>query len=343
MNTLILSLRGATKERRSNPLRDEIASSELLRFAPQFLLAMTLMFAGCGTSQQTIVTSAPVTGSLERFKFLSPFARGTGLSLDQFGNIYAISMGRNMFEKFSARGDSLAAVSGTGSDHYQFIGLFDVDARLSTAIFLTDSRNHRVEQYTKDLAYVSTLQTRDNSDAAKRFGYPVAVAADDAGNLYVADAENKRVLKVRSDFTVERAIGGFTDATRPEAIVTRPVRLAVDQAERLFVLDAADNSLVEYDNLGNFLARRSLGPSPSATDEWPARRILTSNDTILVFGATEVALLRAPGLEPIGRWTITGSDDRRWRPTDMTMRNGMIYLLTPEGISRYTVTEPRLR
>jgi hypothetical protein len=301
-----------------------------------FLLLLTL--AACSSSQQTTISSAPITGALDRVKFLHTFEHGTGLSLDQFGNIYAISLGRNTLVKFSPLGDSLTAVSGTGSDHYQFNGLFDVDARLSTAIVLADSRNHRVEQYTKDLAYVSTLQTRDNPDAAKRFGYPVAVAADDAGNMYVADAENKRVLKVRSDFTVERAIGGFTDATRPEAIVTRPVRLAVDQAERLFVLDAADNSLVEYDNLGNFVARRSLGPSPSATDEWPTRRILTSNDTILVFGSTEVALLRAPALQPIGRWTITDSDDRRWRPTDMAMRSGMIYLLTPEGLCRYAIS-----
>ncbi|MDP4199662.1 MAG: NHL repeat-containing protein [Bacteroidota bacterium] len=308
----------------------------------RYCLALILIvsLAGCGSAQKTTVATAPITGSLERQNFLYPFERGTGLSIDQFGNIYAISMGRNTLAKFTHTGDSLAGVSGTGSDHYQFNGLFDVDARLSTAIFIADSRNHRIEQYTKDLAYVSTLQTRDNPDAAKRFGYPVAVAVDDAGNIYVADAENKRVLKVRSDYTVERVIGGFTDATRPEAIVTRPARLAVDQTERLFVLDDADNSVVEYDNLGNFIARRSLGPIPSATDMLPTRRLLTSNDTVFVFSPTEVALLRAPALDPIGRWTIVGTDDRRWVPTDMAMRNGIIYLLTPEGLSRYAVRSP---
>lgn len=297
-----------------------------------------VMLGGCGSSKQSATTEIPLTGQLARFKFLHPFDRGSTISVDQFGNIYCGSLGRNTLVKFSPDGDSLAAVSGTGADHYQFNGLFDADARLSTAIFIADSRNHRIEQYTKDLAYVSTLQTRDNTDAAKRFGYPIGVTVDNAGNIYVADAENKRVVKARADYSIERVIGGFTEATNPEAILTRPQKLAIDAHERLLVLDAADNSLVEYDNLGNFMQRRSLGPAPSSTDIWPSRRILTSNDTIFVFSQREVQLLRSPTLEPLARWTIQDANNRRWKPADMAMRNGIIYLLTAEGLARYAVS-----
>jgi hypothetical protein len=301
------------------------------------LLVLTLLFFGCGSSQTITSTTAPITAQLARYKFLRAFDHGSSLTIDQFGNIYVGSLGRNALVKFTSAGDSVAAVSGTGSDHYQFNGLFDADARLSTAIFIADSRNHRVEQYTKDLTYVSTLQTRDNTDAAKRFGYPIGVAVDDAGNIYVADAENKRVVKARPDYSIERVIGGFTEATNPEAILTRPQKLAVDKEQRLLVLDAGDNSLVEYDNLGNFMCRRSLGPPPSNTDIWPARRIMTSNDTVFVFSTSEVQLLRSPKLEPLARWTIQDSDNRRWKPLDMAMRNGMIYLIMPEGLAQYSV------
>jgi hypothetical protein len=296
-----------------------------------------LAIVGCGSSQQATIASAPVTGELMRVKFLHTFTDGSGVTADQFGNIYGYSLGRNLIVKFNPNGDSVAAIGGSGTDHYQFLGLFDADARLSTAISIADSRNHRIEQYTKDLAYVSTLYTRDDPDPAKRFGFPIAVAADDGGNVYIADAENKRVVKARPDFTIERTIGGYTDATRPEAILTRPEKLAVGPDQHLYVVDAGDNSIVEYDNLGNFLARRSMGPLPSATNLLPTRRLIVSNDTLFVFTPDEVQIYRARDLEPMARWTIQDSDDRRWRPADMAYRNGTIYVMTPEGVCQYAV------
>jgi DNA-binding beta-propeller fold protein YncE len=319
-------------------MRNEEWQSKSFLIPHSSFLILALLFFGCGSSQNTTSATAPVTAQLARVKFLHTFDHGSTLTVDQFGNIYVGSLGRNTLVKFTPQGDSLTAISGTGSDHYQFNGLFDADARLSTAIFVADSRNHRIEQYTKDLAYVSSLQTRDNTDPAKRFGYPIGVTVDDAGNIYVADAENKRVVKARADYSIERVIGGFTEATNPEAILTRPQKLAVDKEQRLLVLDAGDNSLVEYDNLGNFMCRRSLGPAPSNTDIWPSRRVLTSNDTVFVFSANEVQLLRTPKLEPIARWTIQDSDNRRWKPADMAMRNGLIYLITPEGLAQYGVS-----
>ena len=144
-------------------------------------------------------------------------------------------------------------------------------------------------------------------------------------------------LKARPDFTIDRVIGGFTEAANPESILTRPQKLAIDKEQRLLVLDAGDNSLVEFDNLGNFMQRRSLGPPPSNTDVWPARRIMTSGDTVFVFSTNEVQLLRSPKLEPLAKWTIQDSDNRRWKPADMAMRNGLIYLITPEGLAQYEV------
>jgi len=197
-------------------------------------------------------------------KVLRHFQNATSAAADQFQNVYVIEANTNSLIKLSPTGDSLCAVSGFGSGQYQFNGPVDIDARLTNSVFIADKFNHRILQYSKDLNYVSTLYTRENSQAAQRFGYPNAVASDDGGNIYVADGENKRIVKFRPDHSFERSFGGYGDATRPEAVLTNPTDLAVDRNQHLFVLDNGGTSLVAYDNLGNFLSRIALGEAGSS-------------------------------------------------------------------------------
>ncbi|HEY3876785.1 MAG TPA: NHL repeat-containing protein [Candidatus Kapabacteria bacterium] len=222
--------------------------------------------SGCFSSR-SIPTAAPtIAATFVPQKALWRFTDATALAVDQFGNAFVVESSSNSILKLSPNGDSLHDVRGSGDDHYQFNGPCSIDARLSNAIFIADRFNHRVEQYTKDLLYSGTLYTRESNDPNTRFGYPTAVAADDAGNIYVADGENKRVIEFRSDYSYLRTIGGYSQSMRPEAILSNPVGLAVDADEHLIVLDNGGTSLVEYDNLGNFIARAELGePARSIT------------------------------------------------------------------------------
>ena len=265
-------------------------------------------------------------------KPLHHFTDASALSLDQFLYLYILDRATSTVIKLSPTGDSTRVVSGFGSDHYQFNDPVDVDARLTNAIFIADNLNHRIEQYSKELAYVSTLRTRENTDPNQRFGYPRAVAADDAGNIYVADGENKRIVKVRSDYTVERVIGGYTEATRPDAVLTSPVDLAVDKDEHLIVLDNGGPSLVEFDNLGNVLGRISLGE--------PANAIAVSIDTVFVLVPSHnaVRLFRTSSLTELAGWKIMRGDAVDSTSfTDIAARGGAVYLLTKQAVYPCTV------
>ncbi len=270
--------------------------------------------------------TTPILAELIPVKLLRPFQNATALSIDQFLNVYVVESSANSVIKLSRNGDSLREVSGFGSDHYQFNGPSDVDAHLTNAIFIADRFNHRIEQYTKNLNYTSTLYTRDNTNPATRFGYPAAVAVDDAGNIYVADGENKRVLKARSDFSVERIIGGYSEAARPDAVLSNPIDLAIAGDEHLVVLDNGGSSLVEFDNLGNLLARRELAS--------PAKAICASNDTVFVLSAEEpsVQLVLGTGLAPLGAWHIQRNAEDTSQAEDIGVRGGAIYFLTQQGV-----------
>src|SRR5665213_2115411 len=300
----------------------------------KFGWSLVLMFlAGCASGPHTTETSAPITGELVPEKILRSFHDASAMSVDQFLNVYVVESSSNAILKLSPNGDSLREVSGFGADHYQFNGPSDIDARLTNSIFISDRFNHRIEQYTKDLTYVSTLYTRDNTDPATRFGYPSALTVDNAGNIYVADGENKRVLKARSDYSVDRVIGGYSEAARPDAVLSNPIDLAIVGGEHLVVLDNGGMSLVEFDNLGNLLARRELSNQ--------AKAICSANDTIFVLSSDEpiVRLLLGTGLTEIGAWHIGRNDADSSPSEDLGVRNGVIYLLTRRSLFACTLQE----
>ena len=224
-----------------------------------FRYFLLLVCLGCSSAHPLNGTNVGITATITAIGPLHRFHDATAMSVDQFRNAYVVESSNNSVIKISPNGDSLRSLSGSGDDHYQFNGPSGIDAHLTNAIFISDRYNHRIEQYNKDFTYTGTLYTREYLDKSTRFGYPAAVAVDDAGNIYVADGENKRVVKARSDYSIERTIGGFSDATRPDAILSNPVGLAIDKEQHLIVLDNGGMSLVEYDNLGNFLVRTQLG------------------------------------------------------------------------------------
>ncbi len=287
---------------------------------------LLMFFAGCASGPRTTGEAAPIVGELVLVKTLRPFHDATAMSIDQFRNVYIVETSTNSVIKVSPNGDSLREVSGFGADHYQFNGPSDIDAQLTNSVFIADRFNHRIEQYTKDLTYISTLSTRDNPDPGARFGYPAAVAVDNAGNIYVADGENKRVLKARSDYSVDRIIGGYSEAARPDAVLSNPVDLAMAGDEHLVVLDNGGASLVEFDNFGNLLARRELAD--------PAKAIYASNDTIFVLSSAgpTVQLLLGTGLTPIGAWHIKRNAADDSQAEDLGVHNGTIYFLTRKAL-----------
>jgi len=295
------------------------------------LCIVLLALAGCAAGPRATSEAAPVTGELVLVKPLREFHDASAMSIDQFLNAYVVESSSNSIIKLSPIGDSLREVSGFGADHYQFNGPSDIDAHLTNSVFISDRFNHRIEQYTKDLTYISTLYTRDNTDPATRFGYPAAVALDEAGNIYVADGENKRVLKARSDYSVERVIGGYSEAARPDAVLSNPVDLAIAGEEHLIVLDNGGTSLVEFDNLGNLLARHELS--------YPAKAICASNDTIFVLSSDEpsVQLFLGTGLIEIGAWHIEHNAVDDSPAEDIGVRNGAIYLLTRHALYACTL------
>ncbi|MBI6547089.1 MAG: SMP-30/gluconolactonase/LRE family protein [Cyanobacteria bacterium NC_groundwater_1444_Ag_S-0.65um_54_12] len=119
-------------------------------------------------------------------------------------------------------------------------------------LYVTDYYNHRIRRITPS-GEVSTLAGSgqagwvDGMDTSAQFNYPVGIASDKGGNLYVADSNNHRIRKITTTGAVSTVAGsgkiGWADGTSTKAQFAYPQGVAVDAADNLYVADYGNNRI----------------------------------------------------------------------------------------------------
>jgi DNA-binding beta-propeller fold protein YncE len=186
--------------------------------------------------------------ALEAARFSSPYA----LVLDSSGVLYVGDAGNHRIRKITPQGEvttlagsgtnGFADGTGTAAAFSEVRGL----ALYGDFLYAADHHNHRVRKIKISTGEVTTLAGSgeagfaDGAGAAAAFNYPQGIAADGAGNVYVADIYNSRIRKISPDGTVTTLAGkvkGFAEGSGQSASFSEPAGVAADSAGTVYVAD----------------------------------------------------------------------------------------------------------
>lgn len=204
------------------------------------------------------------------------FSEATSFALSPQGYFYVADNGSDEIYKIDSLGSKLIAFGGYGWGNGQFD--FPIDVSLNALnIFVTDRNNHSVQQFDKDLNFISRLYTRDgeNSDAA--FGFPLSADISSMGDLFILDSENKRILKFDLFGKFIQQFGGF-DAG--EFSIKNPKKLIVTGNNNVMVLDG--KNLIIFDIFGNGITKAPLPENFTSIDKYYNTITLTGDSSIYV-------------------------------------------------------------
>jgi sugar lactone lactonase YvrE len=180
-----------------------------------------------------------------------------GIAVDAEGNTYGALGAEHVVFKITPSG-TISVVAGNGSDGAPTPGNatasslgqpFSLAVDAADNLFIGDAENSVVEKLspTGTLSVVAGTGTfgmpTPGVATASPLGFPAGIAADQVGNLFVADAGNHVVVKVSASGELSIVAGDGTDGgpvpgPATASPISFPIGLAVDGSGNLFFVDA---------------------------------------------------------------------------------------------------------
>src|SRR5881227_1220356 len=222
------------------------------------------------------------TGSAARFN--SPY----GVAATTTGIIYVADSGNHEIRKITPA-KAVTTFAGSATTDGGGIGSSDGTGRIArfnypngvavsgTTVYVGDTYNHTIRKITSNglvTTFAGTAGVPGSADGignAAQFYRPFGVAADKAGNVYVADASNSTIRKIASAGVVTTLAGtagviGSTDGSGSAAQFFYPFAVAVDGAGNVYVADTNNYTVRKITPAGVVTTLAGLAGNHDYTD-----------------------------------------------------------------------------
>jgi DNA-binding beta-propeller fold protein YncE len=227
--------------------------------------------AGTNWVVQTIAGLPGSAGSVDGTNNIARFRYPTGVALDASGNVYVADEGNNTIRRITPSGTNwvvttlagLTGVAGSAdgtNNTALFSNPFGITVDSSGNVYVVDQYSSIVRKLKSvgvnwvvttiaGLAY--NTGSADGTGSAARFNGPTGIAADPAGNLYVADEANNTIRRLTPNgtnwvaFTVAGLAGqaGSVDGIGAAARFNGPYGIAVNNNTNIFVADSGNDTI----------------------------------------------------------------------------------------------------
>jgi sugar lactone lactonase YvrE len=188
-----------------------------------------------------------------------------GVAVDGAGNLFIADTSNRRIRKVDSSG-TITTVAGNGSDGFSGDGGPATSASLADPwgvalggagnLFIADRDNRRIRRVDSS-GIITTVAGNGLSGfsgdgglaTSASLNFPVDVAVDGAGNLFIADTNNSRIRKVDSNGIITTVAGngsfGFSGdgGLATNASLATPLGVAVDAAGALFIAEVNNNRI----------------------------------------------------------------------------------------------------
>ena len=270
-------------------------------------------------------------------------ANPPGVAVDASGNLLIAESGGQRVRRVDAGTGVITLVAGNGEEGSGGDGGPAVDALLDHPVglavdsrgnlFITDSQNRTIRKVDAETGTITTVAgtgvygySGDGGPATRaQLNDPMGIAVGSAGDLFIADLNNRRIRRVEAGtglITTVAGLGttGFGGDGGPatDSLVFLPNGLAVDDAGNLFVGDTGNHRIRRIDaRTGVITTVAGSGPAGLEGDGGPATAALLSYTAELE-------------LDSAGNLIISGWDNNVIRRVDGT--TGVITTVAGTGI-----------
>lgn len=157
--------------------------------------------------------------------------RFTDIEVGVFGEIYLIEANYDELYLIDRRGEVLKKTGGTGWGSEDLDSPKDLVVVDGLNVLVADYNNHSVKRYDKELNYIGEFL---GSGPRNGFSFPLSVACDKEGFIYVLDGERREIFVFNSFLGQSFWMGGVEYGS---FAIMSPARIRVGKDRNIYVLE----------------------------------------------------------------------------------------------------------
>jgi DNA-binding beta-propeller fold protein YncE len=194
------------------------------------------------------------------------FNRPAGIAVDPRGSVYVTDPADERIERFWGDGTFLSELGGPGDvGGAGLAGAGSAAVAVGTGeLYVADTNHNRILSYGPEGRLRARFGANDgdgsSGEGPGEFDHPAAVALNGAGEAYVADTANDRIVKLSPSGAVLAEWGSRGNG---DGRFHSPTGIALDAASNVYVIDSLNNRVEVFSPDGHYLEKwgeRGIGP-----------------------------------------------------------------------------------